>query len=83
MIADVDQEKGTALAETLIEYIRQDCDKNKACANLGIHRNTLSFRLQCIETLLGSKIGEGESLYTLKFMDLLRQISSFQSREVE
>lgn len=83
MIADVDQEKGTALAETLIEYIRQNCDKNKACANLGIHRNTLSFRLQCIETLLGSKIGEGENLYTLKFMDLLRQISSFHSREAK
>ena len=81
IISEADCKKETELLETLADYIKQGCDKNQTSLSLGIHRNTLSFRLHCIEMLLGRKISEGESLYTLKFMDLLRQISDLHDAE--
>lgn len=83
IISEADRERETELSETLAEFIKQGCDKSQVCLSLGIHRNTLSFRLHCIETLLGRKISEGEGLYALKFMELLRQISIFHDTEAK
>ena len=81
IISEADCKKETELLETLAEYIKQGCDKNQTCLSLGIHRNTLSFRLHCIEMLLGRKISEGEGMYALRFMELLRRISIFHDAE--
>ena len=81
IISEADCKKETELSDTLAEYIKQGCDKNQTCLSLGIHRNTLSFRLHCIEMLLGRKISEGEGMYALRFMELLRRISIFHDAE--
>ena len=81
IISEADCKKETELLETLAEYIKQGCDKNQTCLSLGIHRNTLSFRLHCIEMLLGRKISEGEGMYALRFMEQLRRISIFHDAE--
>ncbi|KAB2335806.1 CdaR family transcriptional regulator [Bacillus mesophilum] len=43
--------KGKELIETLLSYVKHNGDMNEIAADLHIHRNSLSYRLQKIETL--------------------------------
>lgn len=68
-----DRKNSTELAYTLKKYVELNFDKAEVSNALGIHRNTLAFRLKCIETLLGRNVSEGENLYALKFIDKIRR----------
>lgn len=48
-----DAEHNTELLRTLIVYLQNDAQPTRACKELFIHRNSLSYRLHRIEELLG------------------------------
>lgn len=71
-LRDSDHKKGTDLCHTLEKYLAFNGDKAQVCQSLQIHRNTLGFRLHCIESILGWRINEDTSFYMLKIMEQLR-----------
>lgn len=73
LLTESDQKKGTSLCQTLEEYLAYNGDKDAVCQHLGLHRNTLAFRLHCIEALLDWNVSEGTSFYRLKIMEQLRK----------
>lgn len=83
LIDDSDKKKGTSLCRTLLEYILLNGDKEKISRKLNLHRNTLSFRFHCIESILGWSISEDTALYVLKIMEQLRENQVFIERRGE
>jgi len=51
-----DREKGGELVKTLETYLECNCSRTKTAQNLHLHRNSLNYRLQKIEELLGTEI---------------------------
>jgi carbohydrate diacid regulator len=64
------------LMPTLETYFRLSQRRKAAAAALGIHTNTLSYRLDRIETLLGAKLTDFESLINLYIAMSLRRAST-------
>lgn len=55
------------LLQTLIVYFECNCSKQKTAERLYIVRQTLYFRLQKLEEMLGETFSEGEHKYALEF----------------
>ena len=69
-----DAENDASLIETLEVYTSCLGIKTKAAETMGLHRNTLSFRLRRIEALLGLNLDDPE---TILFLHMVFHISRF------
>lgn len=69
-----DAENDASLTETLEVYTSCLGIKTKAAETMGLHRNTLSFRLRRIEALLGLNLDDPE---TILFLHMVFHISRF------
>jgi len=65
-LTDYDSENKTALFETLRTYFLCGENKAEAARRLFVHLNTLKYRLQKIEELLGVKLHDPEDSFRLK-----------------
>lgn len=83
LLDNSDKKKGTALRQTLEEYIAWNGDKAKVSQHLRLHRNTLSFRIHCMESLLGWSLSEDPALYVLKVIEQLRKNQTLIERTGE
>ncbi|HEX2978731.1 MAG TPA: PucR family transcriptional regulator ligand-binding domain-containing protein [Anaerolineaceae bacterium] len=61
-----DQEYGTELLKTLEVYFEQDLNVAQAAKRLFIHYNTMRYRLDCIEELLGYSLKNAQKRITLE-----------------
>ena len=71
MVVRYDERYGTELLPTLKAYLK--CSGNaSACAQmLGVHRNTVNYRLNLIEDLMGYKLDNNHTLVALSFSMML------------
>ena len=71
MVVRYDERYGTELFATLKAYLK--CSGNaSACAQMmGIHRNTVNYRMNLIEDLMGYKLDNAHTLVALSFSMLL------------
>jgi len=53
VVADYDAGRGTELVLTLAEYLEHDGNHEAAATALGVHRNTVKYRLRRIRELTG------------------------------
>lgn len=67
LLAPLDTDTSGALKDTLAAYLRNSGNARLTCEELFIHRNTLAYRTQRIESLLGVNLADGEAraLYLL------------------
>lgn len=56
LLKELESGKGASYIQTLYSYIASGFNLSATATRLGIHRNTLSYRLERIETILGYKI---------------------------
>lgn len=68
-----DTDKNTEYCNTLITYIRCGMNKDLTRKELNIHRNTLTYRLDKIEEILGHSLDDGPFLISLYFSRLILQ----------
>ncbi|WP_431787532.1 sugar diacid recognition domain-containing protein [Vibrio harveyi] len=61
------EDKKNILIPTLKEYFDQNCDACLTCKKLKIHRNTLRYRLEQIETITGLNFNKLDNLLHLYF----------------
>ncbi|QKG84736.1 PucR family transcriptional regulator [Kroppenstedtia pulmonis] len=61
-----DREKHANLLETLEAYLGSGGRPSVAARNLGVHRNTVNFRLGRIKDLLGVDLDDGETTFRLQ-----------------
>jgi PucR family transcriptional regulator, purine catabolism regulatory protein len=52
-IADYDAEHGTAILETLVAYLDNDCNMNATATAIFAHRHTIAYRLERVHELTG------------------------------
>ena len=69
-----DRKKGTELALTLEEYIGCNYSKFKTARKLYIHRNSLSYRLQQINKILGVDVDEADN-FPFLLASIIRKLS--------
>ena len=71
MVIRYDERYGTDLFATLKAYLQ--CSGNaSACAEkLGVHRNTVNYRLNLIQDLLGYKLDNAHTIVALSFSMML------------
>ncbi|PQZ94880.1 hypothetical protein CQ018_05940 [Arthrobacter sp. MYb227] len=60
LLAPLDTDMGNVLRDTLTAYLRHSGNARLTGEELFIHRNTLAYRIQRIETLLGVDLADGE-----------------------
>ena len=69
-----DEQRTTELLPTLRVWLRNDAQPSRACEELYIHRNSLSYRLRRIEQILGLSLdsldGKATCLMALRLVDL-------------
>lgn len=68
-----DKQRSGNLLETLRAHLANDCQPSKTCRTLFIHRNTLSYRIRKLESLLGlpldTLLGQSTSLMALRIYE--------------
>jgi DNA-binding PucR family transcriptional regulator len=73
-----DDEQGTDLVGTLRHYVRLARNPTRTALALGIHRNTLFYRIERIERISGLDLADGEDLFriglSLKLLEFLERI---------
>ncbi|MBN2504649.1 MAG: helix-turn-helix domain-containing protein [Bacilli bacterium] len=57
--------KGDALKETLVAYVRTGFDVSRTCEELFIHKNTFYYRMQRLKAVTGFETGNLKDLITL------------------
>lgn len=62
-VFDYDAENGTELVRTLREYIKHPDHLQTVCDSLGVHRNTLHYRLERISKIMGDKDVRSSEVY--------------------
>lgn len=69
-----DEQRATELLPTLRTWLRNDAQPSRTCEELFIHRNSLSYRLKNIESLLGISLSSLDSratcLMAVRLVDL-------------
>ncbi len=73
LLMDYDSSKNTEYWKTLSAYIRHGMNKELARKELNIYRNTLTYRLDKIQEILGHSLDDGEFLIGLYVSGLIRQ----------
>ena len=64
-VAEHDKIRGTNLIETLSAYFECNLNVQESAKRLFIHENTMRYRLNKVEELLGADLGSGETLLNL------------------
>ena len=62
-----DRQYGTNLMQTLRTYLKKGSNASACASALGVHRNTINYRINMIEDLLGYSINDPETLLRLGF----------------
>lgn len=70
-----DNQENTDYVETLNTYIRYGMSKERTRKALNIHRNTLTYRLNRIEEILGHRLDDSDYLVGLYFALTIRKAS--------
>ncbi|MDO4467272.1 MAG: PucR family transcriptional regulator ligand-binding domain-containing protein [Bacillota bacterium] len=70
----VDQVNDSSLLETLEIYINHSCNAKKCAEDMFIHRNTLNYRLEKIQDILGVDLNDFDSIILLKLSILMYRI---------
>ena len=65
LLRSTDRQEHTAFLPTLITYFENHCSKKQTALAMGLHVNTVSFRLQKIEELTGLRLEDPQTLFTL------------------
>jgi PucR family transcriptional regulator, proline-responsive transcriptional activator len=77
-LLDYDDEQGADLVETLRVYMRLARNPTRSAEALGVHRNTLFYRIARIEKLTGLDLADGEDLFrigmSLKLLEFLERV---------
>ncbi len=75
-----DKKYSTNLKETLYVYLTNDCNTVKAAKAMYVHRNTMYYKINKIEELIGQKLDNGMfkerllfSFYVLEYQEKYRQ----------
>ncbi len=76
-IEDYDADRGTDLVETLAAYLSLGGALNEAAERLGVHRNTLAYRLQRIRELTGRDLADPRERLLLQVALLIRRMPPF------
>lgn len=66
MIRQYDERSNTKFSETLREYIQSGCSPVKTAENLGVHRNTIDYRLGRMKELFGLNTDDPEMMFSFK-----------------
>jgi hypothetical protein len=61
-----DKEYSTKWFQTIFAFLLADCDRNQAAALLGIHRNTLTYRIGKTEEIMNSSFMDKNLVFKLK-----------------
>ena len=79
VIERYDKKYGTNLKETLYVYLMNDCNTVKAAKVMYVHRNTMYYKINKIEELIGQKLDNGMfkermlfSFYVLEYQEKYR-----------
>ena len=70
-VINYDKTYGTDLLLTLRTYLKCGCNASETAQKLGVHRNTVNYRLNTIEDLLGYPINKPDTFVKLSFSMLL------------
>lgn len=73
-LTDYDRDHGSDLCQTLAIYLNCFGDGIFAAKKLGIHKNSLYYRLGLIKKILGNDLSDGETNYTYMFTFRVLQI---------
>ena len=71
MVIRYDEQYGTELFKTLKTYLKCSANASACAQTLGVHRNTVNYRLNLIEDLLGYKLDDANTIQSLSFSMLL------------
>lgn len=74
-----DAQENTQYVQTLETYIRCGMSKERTRSELNVHRNTLTYRLNKIEEILGHKLDDSDYLVGLYFAFTIRKIAGNRS----
>lgn len=61
-----DEAHGTELTETLLAYLQSGCSSKRAADMLGLHKNTLLYRIKHVRDMLGCDLESGEDRFRLQ-----------------
>jgi len=75
VIADCDNEYGSHLLEALEQYVTSGCDLSTAAGILGLHKNTVRYRLEKIMDITGLDYRRFSDMEQLSLAVKIRQIS--------
>lgn len=64
-VAEYDETRGTSLIQTLLTYYKSNMNIQESAKKLYIHENTMRYRLNKIEEVLGTDLSKGENLLNL------------------
>ena len=76
-----DEVNDSNLCETLENYIDHNCNVKYTAEYMYIHRNTLNYRLNRIQEILGDKINDMESCLSLKLAFMIRNYRNINRKE--
>lgn len=76
-----DEKRGSELLATLRAYLERSCRTADTAAILGVHPNTVSYRVHRIETILGVVLTEPESLLRIQLALVLHDVASAEARD--
>lgn len=74
-ISDYDAEYGTHLLEALEQFVYQDCNLNTTADNLGLHKNTIRYRLEKIYEITNLDYRSFPDMEQLSLATKIRKIS--------
>ena len=79
-LLNLKDDRSTKLLDTLTAYFSADLSRKRAAHLLGVHLNTLAYRIRLIEKLLGGSLASAEFIFrihlALKLMPLTRGLSA-------
>jgi DNA-binding PucR family transcriptional regulator len=76
-----DKKRGTELLTTLRAYLERSCRTVDAAAVLGVHPNTVAYRIHRIETILGLVLTHPESLLRVQLALVLHGVANAEARD--
>ena len=77
-----DNRHGTNNAQLLKYYLMNDCNTTRTAADFGLHRNTLMYRLEKIQQIIGTDLEDPmQKLRMLMSLIALDYIETYQQRK--
>ncbi len=75
-LAEAEHRKGADLRETLEVYLATQCNASETARQLGLHRQTLNYRLQRIEEVTGCDLTDAQDRFALELSLRLYRLDS-------